>query len=83
MKAELLNLALPATIVITMIIIVGAIYFYKMRSRITVKNQCPYCELNYGQRVQTPFIYDIFRTILSIPVRSYKCLSCGAIFFVK
>lgn len=83
MKAELLNLAFLTAIVFVVSVIIGMLYYFKMKSRTTVKNQCPCCHQNYGQRIQTPFVYDAFRTILSIPVKTYKCLSCDSIFFVK
>jgi len=64
MKAELLNLAFLTAIVFVVSVIIGMLYYFKMKSRTTVKNQCPCCHQNYGQRIQTPFVYDAFRTIL-------------------
>jgi hypothetical protein len=83
MKNEILNLAALTVITIVVIALVTVLYYFKMKNRITTRNQCPCCSQNYGQRVQTPFIYDALRTILSIPVKTYKCLSCNSIFFVK
>ncbi len=83
MKNEILNLASLTVITCVAVALIALFYYMKMKNRTTTRNQCPCCSQNYGQRVQTPFIYDGLRTILSIPVKTYRCLSCNSIFFVK
>jgi ribosomal protein L37AE/L43A len=83
MITEVYNFAFLMGIIIIIVLFVGGFYLFKMQIRTTQRNQCPHCHQNYGKRISTPFVYDTLRNIKHMSIKTYKCLSCNSVFFVK
>ncbi|MFY7828097.1 MAG: hypothetical protein ACOVQ4_13295 [Flectobacillus sp.] len=76
----LISLLLPAFVAFLYVSYKYNLYVHK---RLVSHNHCPVCSQNYGTRVKTPFLMSKFREMKGIQVKSYKCLSCKSVFFVK